>query len=130
VESTLTEVQLVSLFSTPETAAEQAIVADYQAAAGNFEALPDWATETAAQTAARITGAIFNGQTAAQMKASIDAQLTNITTANVSQINARLAVMRTLLGNAVDAIVAVRTILVAMGKALIYLRDLIVRVRR
>lgn len=129
VESSLPTGQLETLFAPAETAAEQAAVADYIAATGGFNALPNWATWTAEEAETNLTAAIFNGATAAAVKANIASTLTDITTANVSQINARLAVIRTLLGNAVDAIVAIRGILAALGQAIVYLRNLVVRLR-
>lgn len=102
---------------------------DFTSSIGNFNNLPNWATWTATDAETNINNSIFAGQTATQVKANITSTLTDITTANVSQINARLAVIRTLLGNAVDAIIAIRGILAAMGKALVYLRNLIIKLR-
>lgn len=105
------------------------LIFDYCSGIEKFNALPDWATWTDTESEINITNAIFGGQSAATIKANIASQLTNITTANVSQINARLDVIRTLLGNAVDAIIAIRTILVAIGKAIIYIRNLVIKIR-
>lgn len=108
---------------TPAQVNVLASIAARLTATGDIDAVPNWATYSGQQATDAIHAAIFNGQDAATIKASIASQLTDITTANVSQINARLAVIRTLLGNAVDAIIAVRTVLEAMGKMLAYIRD-------
>lgn len=108
----------------------QSVIDAYQlalSARNNFNGLPNWATWTASDAETNITTSIFAGQSAATVKANIASQLTDITTANVSQINIRLAVIRTLFGNAVDAIITIRGILVAIGKGLVYLRDLVVK---
>lgn len=101
----------------------------YFSGATNFNVLPNWATWTDTEAETNITNSIFGGQSATTIKANIASSLTDITTANVNQINTRLAVIRTLLGNAVDAIIVIRNILAAMGKAIVYLRNLVVKLR-
>lgn len=125
--------KIIALIFSPDLTIDEIatlnLVFDYCSGIEKFNALPDWATWTATEAETNITNAIFNGQDATTIKTNINAQLTNITTANVSQINTRLDVIRILFGNAVDAIIAVRTILVAMGKAIIYLRNLVIKIR-
>lgn len=93
----------------------------------DLDNVPNWATYSGQQAQDAVHTAVFNGQDAATIKANIASQLTNITTANVAQINARLDVIRTLLGNAVDAIIAIRGILENIGKLLAYIRDIALR---
>lgn len=97
----------------------------------NYSILPDWArTGTAAQAETYINGQIWGGQTQAQVEAYIDAQLTNITTANVSQINARLTNLRALLKLTAGAVITMRGLFIITAKLLIYVRDLVIRFRQ
>lgn len=117
---------------TPDLTAGELVIfnkiVDYASSKGKFDALPNYATWTPQEAYDNTFNAVFNGQDAATIKGNITTQLTDITTANVAQINARLAVIRTLFGNAVDAIVAMRLILATAIKMLAYLRNLIIKI--
>lgn len=96
-----------------------------------YPLLPNWAkTGTADQVETYLTEQIFNGQTQAQVEAWIDANIMDITTANVSQINIRLATIRQGLKLAAGAIITMRGLFILTAKLLIYIRDLVIRFRR
>jgi hypothetical protein len=118
VDSILTDSQLENLFSTPETLTEQTIIANYLSAANNFNNLPNWSTWTAAETETNITNLIFNGNTQAQQEAVANA------------LPFTQAGMRQGFVNAVDNIIAIRSILVQMAKAIVYIRDYIIKTRK
>ena len=100
-----------------------------QTAKIDFRALPNYATWTPQEAYDTSFNAVFSGQDAATIKSNIAAQLTDITTANVAQINVRLAAIRLLFNNAVDAIVAMRLILATAIKMLAYIRDVVIKLR-
>ena len=113
--------------SSDLTVKEQAIV---EADTG-YTILPEWACiGTAIQAENYLTEQIFSGQTQAQVEIWIDANITNITTANVSQINARLAMIRQGLKLASGAIITMRGFFIITAKLLIYIRDLVIRFRK
>jgi hypothetical protein len=118
VDSILTDSQLENLFSTPETLTEQTIIANYLSAANNFNNLPNWSTWTAAEAETNITNLIFNGNTQAQQEAVANA------------LPFTQAGMRQGFVNAVDNIIAIRSILVQMAKAIVYIRDYIIKTRK
>jgi hypothetical protein len=60
----------------------------------------------------------------------IDANITNITTANVAQINLKLAAIRQGLKLAAGAIITMRELFILTAKLLIYIRDLVIRFRK
>jgi hypothetical protein len=92
--------------------------------------LPAWVkTGTAADAETYINSQIWSGQTQAQIETWIDANITNVTTANVSQINAKLASIRAGLKLAAVAIVSMRSLFILTSKLLIYIRDLVIRFR-
>lgn len=94
-------------------------------ARANYGDLPDWVrTGTAAQAETYITAQILNGYTIAQAEAYVDATIKNITTANVSQINAQLANVRTVFKAVADALIVMRGLFIVTAKLLIYVRDL------
>jgi hypothetical protein len=69
---------------------------------------------------------------AAWVDAGIDANIANIaniTTANITQINARLAGIRQALKLAAGAILTMRDLFILAAKLLIYMRDLVIRFR-
>lgn len=105
-------------------------IASQKSALTIWRNLPDiFKTGTPASADAYLDGQIFGGQTVQQLTDSINAQLTNITIANVAQINARLAVIRTLFIQAATAIVGAREALKNVMHLLIVIRDLIIRFR-
>jgi hypothetical protein len=107
----------------PEEQAERDSISGYQK-------LPDWARTANAQDAGSyINAQIWNGQTVEQVNAWIDANITDITTANVSQINARLANIRLALRLTASAVIAMRELFILTAKLLIYVRDLVIRFR-
>lgn len=91
-----------------------------------FESLPNWATWTGQEAADYVDSNILLGQTQVQLENWIDSQITDLTTANLAQINARMAAIRTALKTIVEGLIAVRVILSATAKAIMYLRDIIV----
>lgn len=84
----------------------------------NFKNLPNWATWTATEAESFVSSNIFNGLTQAQVDSQIDA------------LPATIAGMKTGLKQASAAILSIRSILMAMAKAIVYLRNLIVTVRQ
>ncbi len=101
--------------SEEQTAAEAARVAwreRQQAAAAGMNALPGWATYTAAEAQAAIDGAVLGGQTKAQLEAWVDANVTNIASA------------RTALKQVGDALIDLRTLCEKLAMAVVYLRDI------
>lgn len=99
-------------------------------ALGDYANLATWAkTGTAAEAETFINNQVWNGQTVAQVEAWIDTNITNITTANVAQINARLLSIRQALKLAAGAIINMRGLFVLTAKLLIYIRDLVIRFR-
>ncbi len=111
-----TELEFTPDLEAGELAALEVIL-EYTASAARFEALPDWATWTAEEAAQHITGAIFAGKTLAQVDADIDL------------LPATVAGMRTGLHQAAAALIAVRVILTALARAVIYLRNLAIKAR-
>ena len=92
----------------------------------SFRNLPECATWTPQETQDHITAGILTGQSKTQVDAWIDANLTNITTANISQINARLLQIRTALKLVSGAIIDTRTILALIGKMIAWIRNIVV----
>lgn len=93
----------------------------------SFGTLPDWSTFTIQAASDFINQSIFNGQSLAQVTNTINANIPNITTANVTQINNSLAGIRTTFGLAASAIISIRTILQAMAKVLVFVRNILLR---
>jgi hypothetical protein len=99
-------------------------------AMSGYATLPDWArTATANDAATYINGQIFNGMTQAQVNTYIDNTIVNVTTANVAQINAQLANIRTVFKAAASAIIAMRDLFILCSKLAFYIRDLVIRFR-
>lgn len=117
-DSILSDSQITSLLSTPQSAEESSILQSFLDATTGFNNLPDWATDTAQQAADRITNAIFNGQTLAQVQTSID-NLPN-----------SFPGMKTGLKQAADAIITIRAILTNIAKAVVFLRDYVIKTHR
>ena len=93
-----------------------------------YSQLPEWAkTGTADEAQTYITNQIFSGQTNAQVDAWIDANITNITVANVTQINTRLTNIRAGLKLVAGAILSLRDLFILTSKLLIYIKDLVIR---
>jgi hypothetical protein len=92
-----------------------------------FDNLPYWATWTGDEAAAYVNDNILLGQTQAQLETWIDAQVADLTTANLAQINARMAAIRTALKTIVVGLITTRTILSALARAIMYLREAIIR---
>ena len=111
--------------------AEQDLVRNTETSAvTNYSALPTWAkTGTADEAETYIKAQVWNSQTVTQVNAWIDANITNITTANVSQINIRLTNIRAGLKLAAGAVIAMRDLFILTSKLLIYIRDLVIRFR-
>jgi hypothetical protein len=111
--------------------AEQDLVRNTEiGAVADYVNLPTWAkTGTAPEAETYIKAQVWSGQTKTQVDAWIDANITNITTANVSQINIRLAGIRAGLKLAAGAILAMRDLFILTSKLLIYIRDLVIRFR-
>jgi hypothetical protein len=82
-----------------------------------LETPPDWANWTYQQAETHIKGAILDGKSQAEVDAQIDA------------LPSTVAGMRAGLHQVAGALVAIRTILAAMSKAFVYLRNLIIRLR-
>ena len=93
-----------------EAKALQAIIANQQKI--ELLSLPNWATWTATQAKDAVSTQITGGLTIEQCNAAIDAAAT-------------VAAFRPILKNIVRAIYAIETILTAMAKAIIYIRDIL-----
>lgn len=111
-------------YVTDLTPTEQALfsaLVEKASAPTRFKALPDWSTYTIEQATAAITSAIFNGQSQADVEAAITTAITNApnTIAGVKTVMGQLFIQ------AADQIIAIRSILVAMGKMLVWLRNIV-----
>lgn len=96
----------------------------------NYAILPAWAkTGTATDAETYINGQVWNGQTIDQVNTWIDTNITNISTANISQINARLLAIRNGLKLVAGAVITMRGLFILTSKLLIYIRDLVIRFR-
>lgn len=101
-----------------------------EAAFVDYGNLAAWAkTGTAADAETYINSQVWSGQTIAQVNTWIDTNITNVTTANVAQINARLDFIRQALKLAAAAIINMRGLFVLVARLLIYIRDLVIRFR-
>ena len=118
VESSLPHEQIEGLFSTAETAEETTQVQAFMDAVTGFNGLPNWATWTPAEAATNIMGSILNGWDQAQADAWVDQNVT-------SWAGARAAFKQV-----TASIISIRSILVAMAKAVLFLRDYIIKLRR
>lgn len=111
-----------SVTFTPDLSAEEITtfngIVEFLSARINFNALPSWATWTASEAESFVSSNIFGGLTQAQVDSQIDA------------LPATIAGMKTGLKQASAAILSIRSILMAMAKAIVYLRNLIVTVRQ
>lgn len=110
---------------TPSEVTTFARLVDAALSVANFKNLPNWSTWTSQEASDWFNANIWNGLTQAQVNSYVDTTIVNITTANVNQINAQLANIRTVIKTAATAVIAIRTALSAMAKALIYIRNLI-----
>jgi len=88
-----------------------------------FDAMPNWATWSGDEAEAYVHDSILLGQTQAQVDAWIDAQITDLTTANLAQINARMAAIRIALKTIAAGLITTRTVLSGLARAIMYLRD-------
>lgn len=137
---------IVTVFDTDNQAAVQAVYNAHTVTADELEVLTArdvknaaivdynnlaaWArTGTASEAETYINSQVWNGQTIAQVNAWVDANITNISTANVAQINARLDFIRQGLKLAASAIINMRGLFILTAKLLIYIRDLVIRFR-
>ena len=100
------------------TAEELQVVENYRAAADGFEALPDWASWTAAEAAGYVHGQVLNEMSQVEADAWIDANVTS------------LAGVRAALKLLAGSLLNVRSILENIGKAIVFLRNLVVTLRR
>lgn len=118
VDSTLTDAQINGALIYAQTAEETAALADFLNSSAAYAALNGWWSDTATGTVDRITNAIFGGKSETQLHADIDA------------LPATIAGMKTGLKSAASAIIATRTILTYMARAIVFLRDYAIRARR
>ena len=80
--------------------------------------LPNWATWTAQQAQDNVSLLITNGIAQETAEAAID----NLTAGNINQL---IAVLKPILKNMVRAIYGIDTILKAMAKCIIFIRDIL-----
>lgn len=118
IESSLDVTLINGLVSTPTTPTESSLLQLVINSAGNFDSLPDWSTWTAQEANDYVTSNILNGWNQAQVDSYID---TNVTS---------LAGARTAFKQIGAAIISIRTIMTFMAKAVVYLRDYTLRLRR
>ena len=89
----------------------------YVASLSGLETLPEWANWTYQQAETHITGAILNGKTLEEVNLDIE------------RLPVTVAGMKTGLHQTAAALIETRTMLVAMAKAIIYVRDLTAALR-
>lgn len=100
------------------TPTETDLLGKFLNSAGDFLNLPDWASWTAQEATDNITNAIFGGKTLAQIETDID------------NLPATIAGMKTGLKSAAAQIITIRTLLTFIAKAIVYIRDYTLRMRR
>lgn len=100
-----------------QTTAQKAAIATWNGLS------PTLQSGTVDQFTTYVDSQVFNGQTVAQVTATINSTVVNITTANVAQINAQLGNIRTMLIAAATAIIGLREVLKIVGKLVIIIRD-------
>jgi len=117
IASTISDAAIQNLLGSDITADEQSRISDYAAAAGNFNNLPDWSTWTPTQATTYIHDNILSGQTQAQLDTWIDNNVTSFpgTRLALKQIGGSMLTIRSILEN--------------MAKAILYLRNLLIRLR-
>ena len=102
-----------------------------KSAVTGYADLPEWMKTWTAQDAENyIHSQIFNGWTQAQAETWINTNLTNITAANVSQINTMLAGIRAGMILITTAILTLRGLFIIATRLLVHLRDLVIRYRQ
>lgn len=111
----LSDSDINNQLSYAPTATELGNLSGTYAAKTNFLNLPNWASWSADDVDNNITNAIFTGWNQTQVNSYIDSTATNLAGA--------ITVMKQL----ASAILTVRGILVAMGKAIVFLRQLVVQ---
>lgn len=128
--SSISGTTVVSVTFSPDLTSNEILLlsaaADIVNASHNFLVLPDWSTFTAQQASDFINSNILSGQTQAQLDALINTNIANITVANVAQINTALAGIRSAFSLVASGIISIRTILQALAKAIVFLRNLVV----
>lgn len=85
---------------------------------------------TADQAETYLTTEIFDGLSQTEINTWIDDNITDVTVANLSQVNLRLASIRQGLKLLAGAIVSMRGFFVITTKLLIYIRDLVIRFKK
>lgn len=102
---------------------------DILAARRAYMALPDWSTWTPTQGKDYIVANVFSGNNTTQANTYIDNTIVAITTANITQINAQLANIRTVLKTAAAAIISLRDMMSVCVQGILYLRDIVIKYR-
>ncbi len=114
----LTENDIAAALSLEVSVEEQTALTDYVNSSTNFALLNGWWTWDKDTAVTNVTNAIFAGKTQAQVDADIDA------------LPASVAGMRTGLHTAAAQIIAIRTLLTFVVRAIVFLRDYTIRMRR
>jgi hypothetical protein len=118
VWSSLDDEVILAALAGAETPDELKAIENYRAAAGDFGSLPGWAEWSAAEAAGYMHGQVLNGMSQAEVDAWVDANVTS------------LAGARAALKMVAGSLISVRGILENLGKAVVFLRDLVVALRR
>jgi len=104
------------MYFMSEIKAWEAIVANQQKI--ELLSLPNWATWTAQEAETNVGNLITNGITQETAEAAID----NLAAGNINQL---IAVLKPILKNIIRAIYGIDTILKAMAKCIVFIRDII-----
>lgn len=110
-----TRIQNLFLAHDPLAVHPRSAYAEIEATRGHFQQMPQWATWTPEEAESFVQSSILNGDDQAALDVWIESSVTN------------LAGARTALKQIAGSLIAIRTILTAMAKAIIYLRDIAVR---
>lgn len=119
-----TEVEFIPDLTLEENAVFLSLI-NYCSSLSNFNSLPNWTSWTAEEAETNITNSIFSGAAATTVKNNIASQIT----AAPNTIAGVKTVMNDLFGQTADAIITIRSLLVNMGKAIIYLRNILIKLR-
>lgn len=118
------------VFFTPDLTPTQITafngLVEKSSSAVGFGTLPNWASFSIQDASDFVLNNILSGQTQAQLDALINTNIANITVANVTQINTALAGIRSAFSLVAAGIISIRTILQALAKAIVFLRNLVI----
>lgn len=117
INTSISPTAALTALSSPITASEQQLLTNYAAAIQNFNNLPNWATWQPSDVDTVVGGILLGWD-----KPTADAWIST----NVVD----LASTKTALTNLANAVIDLRTVAVAIAKAILFIRDLIFTLRR